>query len=68
MSYDMSRLTTYKQVMTGQGSVSQAITGTIALGFVYDSLNSPVPFADANVHVDAVVFKEEHAHTYISRA
>ena len=44
-----------EEVMSGQGSVSQAITGSIALWVVYDSLNSQVAPGDANVHVDAVV-------------
>ena len=39
--------------MSGQSSVSQAITGAIALGVVYDSLDSEA-LGDADVHVDAV--------------
>ena len=42
------------QAMSGQGSASQAVTGTLALD-VYDSLNSQVALGDANVHVDAVL-------------
>ena len=38
--------------VSGQGSVSQATSGT---GIVCDSLNSQVALGDANVHVDAVV-------------
>ena len=41
--------------MLGQGLVSQAVTGTFALGVVYDSSNSQVAVGDANVHVDVVV-------------
>ena len=33
-------------------SISQVITGTIALGVVYDSLNSQVALGNTNVHVD----------------
>ena len=42
------------ECISGQGSVSQAMTSTLALGVVYDSLNSQVELGDANVHVDAV--------------
>ena len=48
--------------MSGQGSVRQAITSTIPLGDVYDSLNSHVALGNANVHVDAVVFLKEHTY------
>ena len=46
--------------MSGQGSVSQAIIGTIALGVVYDSSNSQVALRDTNVHVDAIILLKEH--------
>ena len=47
------------ECISGQGSVSQAMTSTLALGVVYDSLNSQVALGDANVHVDAVVLYNE---------
>ena len=41
-----------EEVMSGQGSLIQAVTGTIALGVVYDSSNSQVALGDAKVHMD----------------
>ena len=49
--------------MSGQSAVRQAITNTLALGVVYDSLNSQEALGDANVHVDAVVLQKEHTYT-----
>ena len=45
--------------MLVQGSVSQAVTGTFALGVVYDSSNSQVALGDANARVDAVFKKKQ---------
>ena len=44
----------FEEVMSGQGSESQSVTGMIALGVVYDSLNSQVALGGANVYVDVV--------------
>ena len=44
-----------EEVVSGQGSASQAITGSVSLGVVYDSLISQVALGDANVHEDTVV-------------
>ena len=41
--------------MSCQDSAVQAITATIVLGVIYDSLNSHVALGDANVNMDAVV-------------
>ena len=41
--------------MSVQGLVSQAVTGTLTLRVVYNSLNTKVALGDANAHVDAVV-------------
>ena len=46
-----------EEAVSGQGSISQAITSLLALGLgvVCDSSNSQVALGDANVHVDAVL-------------
>ena len=49
-----------EEAMRGQGSVSRAVTGTLTLWVVHDSLNSQVAFRDANVHVDAVASVDVH--------
>ena len=42
-----------EDAMPCQLSLSQAITGLLALGVVYDSLDSQLERGDANVHGDA---------------
>ena len=45
----------HQDAMLGQGSVNQASTCMLALGFVCDIMNSQEALGDAYVHVDAVV-------------
>ena len=49
-----------KQLMSGQGSVIQDTTGTIAMGVVYHLSNSQVALGYANVHVNVVVLLKTH--------
>ena len=44
-----------EEIISIHDSASQAITGMIALGAVYDSTNPQVALIEVNVHMDAVV-------------
>ena len=52
-----------EDAIPGQVLVSHAVTGTLALGVVYDTLNSQVALRDDRAHVDAVVLQKEHVCT-----